>query len=158
MSTDNAAMEQRISCLVICVDDVGVVRAFYEAMGWKVSSVSRESLPLFNVNGFVFMLSARKPAAEEAFGHPLPPEVAIAVDNPPAFNGVVLSYVVRNEEELRTVLDEAVLHGGRLLSPPAELPWGNLAGFFADPGGTVWEVSLTRRTPLQANGNFKIGE
>lgn len=158
MATDIAIMEQRISCIVICVDDVPRACEFYEGMGWKRSSLSRDSLPLFNANGFVFMISPRILGAEEAFGQPLPPKVEDAVKNPPAFSGVILSYVVRDEDEQRMILEKAVELGGRVISPARELIFGNRAGYFADPVGTVWEISLTRRTKLQPNGNFKIGE
>lgn len=158
MTNADAVMEQRVSCVVICVDDVPLARQFYEAMGWRQSPLSREIIPLFNVNGFVFMISPRRLGAEEAFGSPLPPQVEEAVKNPPAFAGVVLSYVVRDEDELKKIFDKVVIHGGRILSAPRELPFGNFAGYFADPVGTIWEVSLTRRTKLQPNGNFQIGE
>lgn len=151
-------MEQRLSCIVICVDDVPRACAFYEALGWKRSSLSRETLPLFNANGFVFMISPRILGAEEAFGEPLPPEVADAVKNPPAFSGVILSYVVRDEDEQRMILEKVVELGGKVISPARDLIFGNRAGYFSDPVGTIWEVSLTRRTALQPNGDFKIGD
>lgn len=158
MTDAEQIMEQRVSCVVICVDDVPLARAFYEAMGWRMSTQSREILPLFNVNGFVFMISPRRMGAEEAFGKPLPSSVEEAVNSPPAFGGIFFSYVVRDEEEQRKIFEKVVACGGRILSEPRELPFGNLAGYFADPVGTIWEVSLTRQTKLQPNGNFQIGE
>jgi len=149
-------MEQRLSCLSICVDDIATVRAFYEAMGWTASPLSREIMPIFNANGFVFMVVGRKLGMEEAFGMPLPLAVAPLLDAPPAFSGVLLSYVVRSDENVDAILAQAVASGGSLLRPGKEQPWGNYSGYFADPAGTVWEVSLTRRTQVRDDGTFRI--
>lgn len=146
-------MEQRISCVNLGVEDVNRARAFYEAMGWRQSPVSREIMPLFNANGTVFILFDRQGMAHEAFrgvGAPTEPK--------PTFSGIVLSYIVREEEEVQQILDRAEAHGARIISPATKQQWGNLSGYFADPEGHVWEVSKTARTQLQSDGSFRIGE
>ena len=155
MSESVGRMEQRLSCICIGVSDIPRARRFYEDMGWMASPASRTVLPLFNANGFVFMISDRRGAANEAFGGTIPEEVAASLESPSPFNGVLFSYVVRADEEVENILDRAVLYGGRLLSAPQLLPWGNRAGFFADPDGHIWEVSRTS-TPLQPDGTFRI--
>ena len=157
MDEVKAAMEQRLSCISLCVSDVARARRFYEAMGWRVSPVSRDSMPLFNANGFVFIVVDRRLAAEEAFGKPLPPEVEAVLANKPAFQAMLLSYVVREDHEVAEIIAHAVANGGRTLRPATEQVWGNLSGYFSDPEGFIWEVSRTRRTPLQPNGDFRIG-
>ncbi len=146
-------MEQRISCVNLGVDDVNRARAFYEAMGWRQNPVSRDIMPLFNANGTVFILFDRQEMAHEAFRG-----VGAPTDPKPAFSGIILSYVVREEEEVQQILDRAVAHGARITSPATKQQWGNTSGYFTDPEGHVWEVSKTARTPLQADGSFRIGE
>lgn len=146
-------MEQRISCITLGVEDVDRARAFYQTMGWRQSAASREIMPLFNANGMVLILFNREDMAHEVFrGVGVPPS------HQPGFSGIILSHIVREEEEVSQVLDRAAAHGGRIISPAAKQPWGNTSGYFTDPDGHVWEVSKTTRTPLQPDGSFQIGE
>jgi Uncharacterized protein conserved in bacteria len=153
-----SGMEQRVSCIALSVADAKRAQRFYEDMGWRMSSASREIMPLFNANGFVFILFDRQRSAHEAFGGAIPPEAQACVDNPPAFEGITFSYVVREHEDVQAIIDHAVKSGGRMLSAAKEQPWGNVSGYFADPDGHIWEVSRTGRTPLQPDGNFRIGD
>ena len=53
------------------------------------------------------------------------------------FTGVVFNYVVRSEDRVDEVLDEARRAGGTILTPAARLKWGGYGGSFADPDGYV---------------------
>lgn len=45
-----------------------------------------------------------------------------------------------SREELDTQLEELVSKGARKVKDPAEMPWGQYTGFFADPDGHVHEL------------------
>jgi uncharacterized protein len=49
------------------------------------------------------------------------------------FRGVTLSYIVRSEERVDEVLDEARRAGGRIVKLAKRAPWGGYSGYFADP-------------------------
>ena len=56
------------------------------------------------------------------------------------FGGVVFNYVVRSEDRVDEVLDEASKAGGQILKPAAKLQWGGYGGSFADPDGYIWNI------------------
>jgi predicted enzyme related to lactoylglutathione lyase len=59
------------------------------------------------------------------------------------FSGVVFNYVVRSEDRVDEVLDEAKRAGGKILNPAAKLKWGGHGGSFADPDGYVWNIGYS---------------
>jgi hypothetical protein len=68
------------------------------------------------------------------------------------FSGVVFNYVVRSEDRVGEVLDEAKKAGGKILKPAAKLPWGGYGGSFADPDGYMaWLVSSMLRCNCAAS-------
>jgi uncharacterized protein len=56
------------------------------------------------------------------------------------FSGVVFNYVVRSEDRVDEVLDQAKKAGGKILTAAAKLKWGGYGGSFADPDGYVWNI------------------
>jgi len=59
------------------------------------------------------------------------------------FSGVVFNYVVRSEDRVDEVLDEAKKAGGKILMPAAKLQWGGYGGSFADPDGYIWNIGYS---------------
>jgi uncharacterized glyoxalase superfamily protein PhnB len=59
------------------------------------------------------------------------------------FSGVVFNYVVRSEDRVDEILDEAKSAGGNILKPAAKLQWGGYGGTFADPDGYVWSIAYS---------------
>jgi uncharacterized glyoxalase superfamily protein PhnB len=59
------------------------------------------------------------------------------------FSGVVFNYVVRSEDRVDEVLDEAKKAGGKILKPAAKLQWGGYDGSFADPDGYIWNIGYS---------------
>lgn len=57
------------------------------------------------------------------------------------FRGVTLSYLVRAEERVDTVLAEAERAGGTIVKAAQQSPWGGYFGYFADPDGYLWKVA-----------------
>ena len=61
------------------------------------------------------------------------------------FGGVVFNYVVRSEDRVGEVLDEAEKAGGTVLKPAAKLRWGGSGGSFADPDGYIWNIGYSAK-------------
>ncbi|HJW49419.1 MAG TPA: VOC family protein, partial [Candidatus Limnocylindria bacterium] len=59
------------------------------------------------------------------------------------FSGVVFNYIVRSEERVDEVIDEAKKAGATILNPAAKLKWGGYGGTFADPDGYVWSIGYS---------------
>jgi predicted lactoylglutathione lyase len=124
-------MDQRLTLVTLGVADVARSRAFYEALGWKASSASQDSVAFFQLVGMALALWGRQDLAADA-----------AVPNSaPGFSGIALAFNARSESEVDCVLAEAVRAGGRMVRPAHKTFWGGYSGYFADPDGHLWEVA-----------------
>ena len=133
-------MEPRVSIITLGVKDVERARAFYEALGFKASNASQESVTFFDGGGVVLGLYGRGPLAEDA----------TVEDSAPGFSGVALAHNARSEADVDAVLAEAVAAGAKLIKPAGKVFWGGYSGYFADPDGHLWEVAF--------NPYFKLGD
>ncbi|MES0385213.1 MAG: VOC family protein [Hyphomicrobium sp.] len=133
-------MEPRISIITLGVKDVARSRTFYEALGFKASTASQESVTFLDGGGVVLGLYGRGPLAEDA----------TVEDSAPGFSGVALAHNARSEADVDTVLAEAVAAGAKLVKPAGKVFWGGYSGYFADPDCHLWEVAF--------NPYFKLGD
>ena len=139
-------MQPRLSLVTLGVADIARARAFYEALGFKASNASQESVTFFDAGGVVLGLFGRSALAEDA-------KVS---DSQPGFSGVALAHNARSEADVDAVLREAVAAGAKLLKPGQKVFWGGYAGYFADPDGHLWEVAYNPFFPLDAAGRIEL--
>ena len=139
-------MEPRVSIITLGVQDVARARMFYETLGFKASSSSRESVTFFDAGGVVLGLYGRGPLAEDA----------TVDDSPPGFSGVALAYNARSEVDVDAVLAEAVSAGAKLIKPAGKVFWGGYSGYFADPDGHLWEVAFNPYFKLSDDGRIQL--
>jgi uncharacterized protein len=95
------------------------------------------------------MAVALFPRAELAKDANLPPEGS-------GFNGISLAYNARNRAEVKSVLENAVAAGAKLLKPAEEASWGGYSGYFSDPDGVLWEVAWNPSFPIAEDGSIRI--
>lgn len=139
-------MEPRVSIITLGVQDVARACVFYETLGFKASSSSRESVTFFDAGGVVLGLYGRGPLAEDA----------TVEDSPPGFSGVALAYNARSEDDVDAVLAEAVSAGAKLIKPAGKVFWGGYSGYFADPDGHLWEVAFNPYFKLSDDGRIQL--
>ena len=139
-------MEPRLTLVTLGVSDMARSRAFYEALGFKASSASQESVTFFGAGGVVLGLFGRSELAGDA-------KIA---DSAPGFSGVALAHNARSEAEVEQVLAEAVVAGAKLLKPGQKVFWGGYSGYFADPDGHLWEVAFNPFFPIDAAGRIEL--
>lgn len=139
-------MEPRVSIITLGVQDVARACVFYETLGFKASSSSRESVTFFDAGGVVLGLYGRGPLAEDA----------TVEDSPPGFSGVALAYNARSEVDVDAVLAEAVSAGAKLIKPAGKVFWGGYSGYFADPDGHLWEVAFNPYFKLSDDGRMQL--
>jgi hypothetical protein len=119
----------RLQVVVIGVNDLATVRAFYENLGWR--SRPKDGLfARFQLDGAALVLFPRDQLAE-AVGRPA---------GEPGFGGMTPAMMVDDAAALDAALDAAVEAGGTVVAKAADRPWGVRTGYFADPEGNVWEV------------------
>ncbi len=129
-------MDQRVSLVTLGVRDLGVARAFYEAIGWRDSQQPDDEVCFFQAGAMVFGLWTA------LGGHGAP--------------GIELAYNVRTPEEVALTLDEAKRAGATIIRPPELMQWGGTSGAFADPDGYVWEVAHNPNWTLNEDGSVHI--
>ena len=141
-------MKQAISFITLGVADLARSRAFYRALGWRESSASQEAIAFYQAGSTAFALFARDALAEDAGVSP----------QGSGFPGFTLAHNVPTEEAVDATLREAVAAGGRLVRAGEKAPWGGYRGYFADPGGFLWEVCFNPYFPLDENGFVRLPE
>ena len=137
-------MEQRVSLITLGVADLERARAFYEGLGWTVSSGQADVL-FFQAGGMIVALWSRESLAEDS-----------AVDDPGGWGGVTLAYNVGSPAEVDAVLDEARQAGARIGREGADTFWGGYSGVFVDPDGHPWEVAHNPFWTLADDGSVSL--
>src|ERR1700733_1966114 len=108
-------MEQRLSLVTLGVANVAVSRRFYQALGWKASSVGGDDVAFFQVGAMAFSLYGRTELAKDA---------GLTPEGPGGFGGISLAYNVHRKEDVARVLAEAARAGARILKPAQDAFWG----------------------------------
>lgn len=137
----------RISIVTLGVADVRRAAAFYEALGWRRSSASVESIAWFHTADSALGLYGRDELAADA-GLPARPRAP--------FGGVTLAINVEDEPAVDAALQAAVDAGGQLLKPATAADWGGYSGYFADPDGHPWEVAHNPFFPIGGDGSLEL--
>jgi catechol 2,3-dioxygenase-like lactoylglutathione lyase family enzyme len=141
-------MEPRISLVTLGVADLDRARAFYEAIGWRVSGASTPEVAFFQGNGLALALFGRAALAADA----------AVPDLPTGFSGITLAYNARSKADVDKDFAEAIGAGGAGVKLPHETFWGGYSGYFADPDGHLWEVAWNPFFPLDQHGNLSLPE
>jgi catechol 2,3-dioxygenase-like lactoylglutathione lyase family enzyme len=139
-------MEPRLTLVTLGVNDMKRARKFYEALGFKASSASQESVTFFAAGGVVLGLFGRASLAEDAH----------VPNSEPGFSGVSLAHNAASEAEVDHVLAHAVACGAVLKKPGQKVFWGGYSGYFADPDGHLWEVAYNPFMPLDSEGRMTL--
>jgi catechol 2,3-dioxygenase-like lactoylglutathione lyase family enzyme len=139
-------MEPRLTLVTLGVSDVAQSRSFYEALGFKASAASQDSVTFFDAGGVVLALFGRAALAEDA----------TVPNSAPGFSGVALAHNVGSEADVDRTLAHAVQCGAKLVKPGQRVFWGGYSGYFADPDGHLWEVAYNPAWPLDAEGRLQL--
>lgn len=121
--------------LVLACDDVARLKAFYVGVfGWRATVDLPVYVELEVPTGLRVGLYAREGFARNTGEAPAPRPTS----------GTTASELYLRVDDVPEALDRLVAAGGRLLSPVEARPWGDDAGYVADPEGNVVAVSRPR--------------
>ncbi len=138
--------EQRMTLLTLGVADVGRARAFYEALGWRASSVSQSGIAFFSLGGTGLALYPQDELSRDT-----------GLDTPMP-GGVTHAYNTRSRDKVETLLAEALAAGGRLLKGANETEWGGYVAYFADLDGHPWEIAYAPMFVPAVDGTIEFPE
>jgi predicted lactoylglutathione lyase len=136
----------RIHIVTLGVGDLSRSRRFYEAWGWKASSVSNENIVFLKGGAGVLALYGRDALAEDA----------LAEDLPTGFSAVTLARNAGSKEEVDAWFATALAAGARELKTPQEAFWGGYSGYLADPDGHLWELAFNPYFVFDDHGNLAL--
>jgi catechol 2,3-dioxygenase-like lactoylglutathione lyase family enzyme len=126
----------RITVATLGAYDMPAMRAFYRALGWRVTANASDDFASFHTDGCILALF---PFGELAGDARVPMS-----DVGTAFRGVTLALNVMRAEDVDASIEEiraaAAPLGGRIVKDPQTAPWGGRSAYFADPEGNLWEV------------------
>ena len=139
-------MEPRVSLVTLGVANLARSRAFYERLGWRVSSASSDAIVFFQAGGMALALYPRADLAKDA---------RLAAEGS-GFGGIALAHNTRTRDEVDRLLAEAAAAGAAILKPAEEASWGGYSGYFADPDGFPWEVAWNPGFLLAEDGSLHL--
>jgi hypothetical protein len=139
-----------VSLLTLGVRDVAASTAFYERLGFPLSSASVPGeVSFFRTAGSLLAVWDRAALAADA---QFPdPETG-------GFRGVSLAINLAARDEVDDALAAAEAAGARVLKPAQETDWGGYHAYFADPDGHAWEVAHNPFWPLGPDGLPQLPE
>lgn len=136
---------QRVTLIMLGVDDLARAHRFYEALGW-VAAQAQEGFVFFQMNGAVLGLFGRADLAEDQ-------------GRPGATLGTGAMTLAQNfdtEADVDAAFATALAAGAKALKAPQKVFWGGYSGYFTDPDGHVWELAKNPFWPLGEDGSLTL--
>jgi predicted lactoylglutathione lyase len=135
----------RVSLVTLGVADVAASTAFYEALGWSLSSASVPGeVSFFKTAGAIVALWGTDDLRADA---ELPADSALS-----AFRGVAIAINLASRQDVDDAMLTVEAAGGRIAKAPHSTEWGGYSGYFADPDGHLVEVAHNPFWPLDDRG------
>ena len=138
-------MKPSISLVTLGVADYPRAKAFYEAMGWRVTWEAQETA-FFQANGVVLALWGREKLAADTG----------VEDDDSSWSGITLAHNAGSDEEVDEVIEAARRNGAQITREPAETFYGGYAGIFRDLDGHAWEVAHNPGFGLKPDGSVAL--
>jgi catechol 2,3-dioxygenase-like lactoylglutathione lyase family enzyme len=145
-------MEPRIDLITLGVPDLEQARRFYlDGLGWEpILEVAGEVTFIQIGHGLVLALFGADDLSTDMVGAGPPADA-------PRGAGVTLAQIVGSVPEVAEVIARAEAAGGTVIKPAQAAEWGGHHGYFADPGGFVWEIAYNPGFRVDADGRVRMG-
>lgn len=135
-------MEPRISLITLGVADLDRSRRFYEALGFRASSVGEDRIYFFQAGPVGLIVWSRPELAKDAG----------VAESGSGFRSIAIAHNVRAKGDVDAVLAEVGAAGGHVTQAAHDADWGGRSGYFADPDGHLWEVAWNPALPIGPDG------
>ncbi len=138
------ALTPAVTLVTLGVRDVAASTAFYEALGFPLSSASAPGeVSFFRTAGGLLGLYGADDLADDA---------QLPRTEPPAFRGVTLAINLADREAVDSAVATAEAAGANVVKAAQATEWGGYHAYFADPDGHAWEVAHNPFWPLDERG------
>ncbi|MEV6972540.1 VOC family protein [Kitasatospora sp. NPDC093806] len=145
--TTTTEFPARISIVTLGVTDLDTSARFYEALGWRRSTLSSPEIVWFRTADSVLGLFPHDELAADA---------GIPEAGEPAFRGVTLAVNLESPALVDAALATAVAAGAVVVKPPTTTSWGGYSGYFEDPDGHLWELAHNPFIPFAEDGSLDL--
>ena len=142
--TTPSPVHPAVSLVTLGVADLPVSTAFYQRLGFPLSSASVPGVVSFfrTAGGLLGLYGAADLAADAQ----LPPREGSG------FTGVTLAINVGSHAHVDASIAGAEAAGAKVIKAPQVTDWGGYHGYFTDPDGHAWEIAHNPGWPLDATG------
>jgi len=140
------AVPQRLTMVMLGVDDVARSTSFYESLGWRRSSASQDTITFFSMQGSVLGLYSRQALAEDA---------RVSADGT-GFRAVTMALNCENAAAVDEVFADWISAGAVPVKQPEAVFWGGYSSYVADPDGHLWEIAYNPYSPNDAAGLMQL--
>ncbi len=124
-------MNPRISMITLGVKDLAASVRFYKEGLCFPQMESPPEVAFFTLNGTWLGLYNREALAKDA---------TVKSDGT-GFNSFTLAHNVETEEEVDSIIKNAINAGASIVKEAQKASWGGYSGYFKDPDGHLWEVA-----------------
>ena len=140
-------MDQRLTMLMLGVDDIVQIRQFYEeGLGWKPWGARQSKTSVkYMVGGVVIAMIDRDYVAREA-----------GLTSGSGTVGIVPVVNLALRGEVDAVAKMIVSAGGTVTSAPRDRDGGLYSFYFADPAGNPWEVVWNPNMAMDEAGVLQL--
>lgn len=137
-------MEQRLTYITLGVKNLKRASDFYEQkFGWIRSEQSVGDVVFYKLNQIILALFPAKDLAKDA-------TVPAAGSG---FKRFSLSYNVRSEQEVDSLVAELRAKKVKVVKKPQKAEWGGYTAYVADPDNNLWEIAYNPFLKLDELGN-----
>jgi predicted lactoylglutathione lyase len=137
---------QRVTLITLGVDDLEQAKAFYEALGWRMTRGVEGQVAFYQINGMALGLFGKGPLAADQ-GRP---------DATLGTGAMTLAQNFNTDAEVDAAYALALSVGAQPLKAPEKVFWGGYSGYYADLDGHVWEVAQNPFWDLNPDGSLTL--
>lgn len=136
-------MSGHVTIVTLGVADVARSTRFYEALGFRKSSASEESITFLSAGAVIVSLFGREALAADA-------QVAAEGNG---FRGITLAMNLDSAAAVDAAFAEWVAGGAVAHKAPQAAEWGGYSSYVADPDGHLWEIAYNPYLELRPDGS-----
>ncbi len=134
-------MKPRISMITLGVNNMAASVSFYKnGLGFP-QMPSPPEIAFFTLNGSWLGLFDYEALAKDSGLATMSEAQGEKSKEVNIFKGFTLAHNVASENEVDTMLAQALSAGGELSKMAQKTTWGGYSGYFKDPDGYLWEVA-----------------